>query len=404
MDATGFATQFRATFGAAPAPAGPTAVACIDAPVLPSDGLARLTSALGLRAGVTVPDAARPGTLWTGVPLSRTLALGPDPAGLATALGADPAAFGARADAKLVVTGGGLNLTLPVAADGTVAFSATPTAPGPVSYTLNVPGAAVQTSLAPSPADLAAPLAPQADSLGPLYRQMLAAPDGWTLAIPLSGTPGATTPVATAAVAPPESAVTTLGIRPATADEAARAGVPSPGPGRVPYLVQASAADGTPVRRARLTVTASWTVASAPVTDGDGRALVWVAPFGGAVEVRAVASRAASRLALAGAPPRSARLALARLRDARVRALRANPRVARAFTVRVNGPDGTAGAFTALRVKTGPGAGRRVVTDSSGVATVLVRAARLRGTTLRIEGVPRVWRPPVERVPARPGR
>ena len=209
--AAAFVAQFRRTFpltGVMPAPG--TAGGCTPTPVLSESVAAALGAA----------DPQAPGLLWlarTGVGLGSgtvssgqvtfdqttaiTLRLpgGTDPFGIAGrlagagALGAStPTAFWAAAHPRMVASGagiGGVSAGLVRGADGSYSATLrlTPTAFGPIAFSLVVDGQAIRAALGP-PADLALSLAPYAGGLGAILRNIIDDPTSWQLPIQVGPT------------------------------------------------------------------------------------------------------------------------------------------------------------------------------------------------------------------------
>jgi hypothetical protein len=196
-DQAGFVSEFRATFGLAPAPAGSSPVACAPLPVIAEPRAGQLAAVLELeRTGARIPPAAPlPGVPPVGVPTILSVALGPDPLGLAGRLGADPPTFWAAARAQLTAIGPGVGTSARLAPDGSARVTATPAAGGPISLGLVVDGGAIRQAIGP-PADLAISLAPYTSRLGPVLDRIIAQPTSWQLAIPLTSEPRDASPSA----------------------------------------------------------------------------------------------------------------------------------------------------------------------------------------------------------------
>ncbi len=185
-DHLGFVREFRATFGTAPAPIGPSVVSCTPPPILAEPRAGQLAGVLELeRIGAPIPVASlssrlvRPGKSTT-----LTVALGADPLGLATRLGADPSTFWAAAQARLTVTGPGIDTSASLLANGSGTLPLIPAAEGLIQLGLVVDGAAVRQAIGP-PVDLAVSLAPYKDRIAPVLGHMISQPTTWRLAIPL---------------------------------------------------------------------------------------------------------------------------------------------------------------------------------------------------------------------------
>jgi hypothetical protein len=178
-----FAAQYRRAF-AFPA-SSKVPPGCTAAPRLPRSGASALVAAAAQEVtGLVIP----PGGLVTpplvaGEPAQVTLQLGDDPLGLAAGLGVPAEALWNALDVVVQVRGPGVALDATIGGDGSAALEFTPTAPGPVTMRIVVPGAGVSTALG-GPSDLVEPLAATAGSAALLTR-VVASPDGWALNIPL---------------------------------------------------------------------------------------------------------------------------------------------------------------------------------------------------------------------------
>jgi hypothetical protein len=186
-DHLGFVREFRATFGTAPAPAGPSPVACAPTPVLPEPRASQLAEVLALD-GVGAPIAGAsllPRSLRTGKLATLKVSLGPDPLGLAARIGADRGRFWAAAQGRLTVRGAGINASTPLLVDGSATLAVTPTADGAIALGLIVDGAAIRQAIG-APVDLAVSLAPYRTRIEPVLRRVIAQPTTWQLTIPLT--------------------------------------------------------------------------------------------------------------------------------------------------------------------------------------------------------------------------
>jgi hypothetical protein len=189
-DQAGFVREFRATFGTAPAPAGPSPVACAPAPVLAPPVADALAGVLDLARTGATPPAGGLVVRETPAGVSVEAALGPDPLGLAARLGAEPAPFWAAARARIAVRAAAAPVLVPLAPDGSAATGPLPAGTGPVAVSLVLDGAAVRGALGP-PADLALSLAPHAPRLGGTPDALIARPLTWELTVPLAPAPAA---------------------------------------------------------------------------------------------------------------------------------------------------------------------------------------------------------------------
>lgn len=188
-DQAGFVREFRATFGATPAPVGPSAIACEPAPVLSAPAAARLANVFALATTGTPLNRRqlplrliRPGR----ITLVR-LALGPDPAGLAATLGVAPSAFWSSANARVAATGPGVDTSAAVGADGSVALGMHPSGDGPIALRLTLDGLPIRRSLGP-PVDLPLSLAAHHARVGPMLARVANRPTSWGMSIPLGST------------------------------------------------------------------------------------------------------------------------------------------------------------------------------------------------------------------------
>jgi len=200
----GFVAEFRLTF---PAPGG-TPVGCSPSPLLAPGVAAALAGdgpppgPLALEhTGVVLP----PGALSATQALARqttavtlTLPGGADPFGIAARLAAagaagvtQPQPFWTAASLRVIAAGPGVSTTVPLtqALDGSwgATLALTPTAPGPITLTLVIDGAAIRAALGP-PADLALSLAPQVQqdpALAPTLGDLVLDPTTWRLQVPL---------------------------------------------------------------------------------------------------------------------------------------------------------------------------------------------------------------------------
>ncbi len=186
-DRVGFVREFRATFGAAAAPPGPSPVTCAPLPVLAEPRATQLADVLELeRTGAPIPSGSVSSRL---IPVGKAttlrFALGPDPLGLAARLGSAAPSFWAASKATISVTGAGVNTSMPLAPDGSVNLTITPTAKAPLAFTLVVDGAAVRQAIGP-PVDLAISLAAHKLRAGRVLDRMIAQPTTWQFSIPLN--------------------------------------------------------------------------------------------------------------------------------------------------------------------------------------------------------------------------
>lgn len=187
LDQVGFVREFRATFGTAPAPAGPSPVSCLPAPVLSEPRAGELAAVLELeRRGASVTTGAvAPLVVPVGAATTVAVSLGADPLGLAARLGVAPATFWATAQARLIVTGPGIDLTVPLGLDGRAEIPLAPAAAGPIDLRLALDGLAVRQAVG-TPVDLAVSLQLYATRIAQTLDRIIANPVSWSLAIPLA--------------------------------------------------------------------------------------------------------------------------------------------------------------------------------------------------------------------------
>jgi hypothetical protein len=185
-DHLGFVREFRATFGTAPAPPGPSPVACNPAPVLPEPRATSLADVLALEAtGASLSSGGLSATrLRTRTPKRLRVSLGADPLGIAAKLAANPATFWAAARARITATGAGLRTSARLSAAGSTILEITPTSDGPIALGLTVDGAAIRQAIGP-PVDLALSLAAHKARIAPVLGRAISRPIIWELAIPL---------------------------------------------------------------------------------------------------------------------------------------------------------------------------------------------------------------------------
>ena len=188
-DAARFVAEFRRTF---PSP-GSGPVGCTPAAPLPAAAARAVVSAVAREeSGVELPPGAI-GTppLPAGSAAQVTVRLGDDPLGLAAGLGIGPDRMWTAARARLRAVGPGFSVAAPVEADGSARIEFLPTAPGPVSMWLEVPGSALSRAVG-APVDTLAGL--RAVGAPPeLVQRVLAAPATWAIddaLIPAGASPG----------------------------------------------------------------------------------------------------------------------------------------------------------------------------------------------------------------------
>ncbi len=176
-DAARFVAEFRRTF---PSP-GSKPVGCTPAATLPPAAAHAVVSAVAREdSGVELPPGAIGSPpLPAGSAAQVTVRLGDDPLGLAAGLGTGPDRMWSAARAQLRAVGPGFSVTAPVEADGSARIAFLPTAPGPVSLWLTVPGSAISRAVG-TPVDTLAGL--RASGAPPeLVERVLAAPATWAI-------------------------------------------------------------------------------------------------------------------------------------------------------------------------------------------------------------------------------
>jgi hypothetical protein len=93
--------------------------------------------------------------------------------------------FWAAARGSITAAGPGIDLAMPIGADGSAALPLVPAAAGPVSLRVTLDGQAVRAALGP-PADLAASLAPFRGRVSAELDRLIANPTTWNVSVPLS--------------------------------------------------------------------------------------------------------------------------------------------------------------------------------------------------------------------------
>lgn len=197
VDGTAFdwVSQFRATFGTAPAAAGPAAIACAPDPVLDPDRAARLDGvlALGEPGATPVPVTVSPRAVVAGARTTFRIALGADPAGIAGRLGTTAAVVTDQGNPRVKITGPGISVLARLSALGTVTATATPTSTGPITATLILRGGTLVPAWAGGPVNVLSSI----DAGGggaPTARQAAAVdPTGWTFGVAVGPIPSAVT-------------------------------------------------------------------------------------------------------------------------------------------------------------------------------------------------------------------
>jgi hypothetical protein len=190
-DAARFVAEFRRTFPSVSP--GPGPVGCTPAAPLPAAAARAVVAAVGREElGIELPPGAI-GTppLPAGSAAQVTVRLGDDPLGLAAGLGMDPDQMWTAARARLRAVGPGFSVVAPVEADGSARIEFLPTAPGPVSLWLVVPGSALGRAVG-APVDTLAALR-SAGATSDLVQRVLAAPATWAIdaaLIPAGSAPG----------------------------------------------------------------------------------------------------------------------------------------------------------------------------------------------------------------------
>jgi hypothetical protein len=190
-DAARFVAEFRRTFPSASP--GPGPVGCTPAAPLPAAAARAVVAAVAREeSGIELPSGAiATPPLPAGSAAQVTVRLGDDPLGLAAGLGIGPERMWTAARARLRAVGTGFSVVAPVEADGTARIEFLPTAPGPVSLTLVMPGSALGRAVGAPVNTLAALQA--AGAPAELVKRVLAAPATWTIdaaLIPAGAPPG----------------------------------------------------------------------------------------------------------------------------------------------------------------------------------------------------------------------
>jgi hypothetical protein len=190
-DGARFVAEFRHTFPSVSP--GPGPVGCTPAAPLPAAAARAVVAAVGREElGIELPPGAI-GTppLPAGSAAQVTVRLGDDPLGLAAGLGMGPDQMWTAARARLRAVGPGFSVVAPVEADGSARIEFLPTAPGPVSLWLVVPGSALGRAVG-APVDTLAALR-SAGAKSDLVQRVLAAPATWAIdaaLIPAGAAPG----------------------------------------------------------------------------------------------------------------------------------------------------------------------------------------------------------------------
>lgn len=185
-DHLGYVTQFRDTFGVAPAPAGPSVIACQPEPVLDAGRAATLATVLArdgrtTRLPRTAVSASRVTPRTTKV---VTIRLGADPLGIAGQLGTDPVAFWSAAAAHVTASGGGADASAPVTG-GVARLVLSPASSGPIALRLTIDGRAFRDWIG-APVDPVLSLAAHRPAVDGVLHRMIGQPTGWMFTVPLA--------------------------------------------------------------------------------------------------------------------------------------------------------------------------------------------------------------------------
>ncbi len=181
---------FRATFGAGPAPEGPSPVACAPAPVPDTARSRTLASVLAWGSPDAPPRPAptTPRQLVIGATSALRIVTGSDPAGVAAALGIPISLLWSVGRPRLVVRGPGFSRVITLARRTAVTMQVRPTGPGPMGVSIVLDGAALTRTWAGGDIDVLAAL--DAGGGATAVRQAVAVdPRGWSLAIPVGPPP-----------------------------------------------------------------------------------------------------------------------------------------------------------------------------------------------------------------------
>ena len=190
-DAGTFVAEFRRTFPSASSGRGP--VGCTSPAAIPAAAARAVVSAVGREAlGLELPPGAiQTPPLPAGSAAQVTVRLGEDPLGLAAGLGIGPERLWTAAGARLRAVGPGFAVVAPIEADGTARLEFLPTAPGPVTLSLVLPGSALGRAVG-APVDTLAALR-SAGAKAALVQRVLAEPATWAIdatLIPAGAPPG----------------------------------------------------------------------------------------------------------------------------------------------------------------------------------------------------------------------
>ncbi len=195
VDGTAFdwGSQFRATFGTAPAATGPAAIACAPDPVLDPDRAARLDGvlALGEPGAAPVPVTVSPRAVVAGARTTFRIALGADVAGIASRLGTTPAVISNRGNPRVKITGPGISILARLSTNGTVTVTATPARTGPITATLILRGGTLVPEWAGGPVNVLGSIDAGGGGAPTARRAAAVNPTDWTFGVAVGPIPAA---------------------------------------------------------------------------------------------------------------------------------------------------------------------------------------------------------------------
>jgi hypothetical protein len=191
---TQWVAQFRATFGPAPAPPGPSQINCSPSP-MPDAARSRILASVLAWGSPDMPPRRAPTTprqLVIGSTSSIRITPGQDPAGIAAGLGIPVSVLRSVGRPRVVVRGPGISRVVALRGRESITMRVRPTGPGPIGISLVLDGAALTRTWAGEDIDVLATI--DAGGGAPTVRRAAAVdPRGWSLAIPI-GPPPAVVP------------------------------------------------------------------------------------------------------------------------------------------------------------------------------------------------------------------
>lgn len=185
---------FRATFGFAPAPAGPSPIACTPSPVPDATRAGALASVLawGDPGASPRPAPTSPRQLVIGATSTLRIAPGTDPAGVAAALGMPVATLIAVGRPRVVVRGPGFSKTIALRGRPAITMRVRPTRAGPIGISLVLDGAGLTRAWAGGDIDVLATI--DAGGSASAARQAVAVdPRAWSMTMPIGPPPAVVT-------------------------------------------------------------------------------------------------------------------------------------------------------------------------------------------------------------------